>query len=66
MSETPGQYNSDSTPFNQPVSSAEQTTLDFVTAINSFTGKLITSNFVRLWGLLLTAMQSKNTPSFRS
>ena len=37
MSETPGQYNrSDGTPLNQSVSSAERTTLDFVTAINSF------------------------------
>jgi len=37
MSETPGQYNkSDGTPLSQSVSSAERTTLDFVTAINSF------------------------------
>ena len=37
MSETPGQYNkSDGTPFNQSLPSAERTTLDFVTAINSF------------------------------
>ena len=37
MAETPRQYSKDGdTPFNQPVSGAERTTLDFVTAINSF------------------------------
>jgi hypothetical protein len=36
MNETTGQYNkSDGTPFNQPVPSAERTTLDFIAAINS-------------------------------
>lgn len=37
MSETPGIYHDeDGNPLNRPVSSAEHTTLDFVTAINSF------------------------------
>jgi hypothetical protein len=53
MSEAPGQYNkSDSTPFNQPISSAEHTTLDFVTAINSFHWKTDYFKFCQVLGLI--------------
>lgn len=52
MSETPGQYNRDNgTPFNQPVSSAERTTFDFVTAINSFHWKTDYFKFCETLGL---------------
>ncbi|MBD1804044.1 hypothetical protein H6F98_00960 [Microcoleus sp. FACHB-SPT15] len=52
MSEVPGQYNkSDGTPFNLPISSAEHTTLDFVTAINSFHWKTDYFKFCQVLGL---------------
>ncbi len=51
MSETPGQYNnSDGTPFKQSVPSAERTTLDFVTAINSFHWKTDYFKFCQVLG----------------
>lgn len=53
MTETPGQNNqTDGTPLNQPVPSAEQTTLDFVTAINSFHWKTDYFKFCPVLGLI--------------
>jgi hypothetical protein len=51
MSEKPGQYNkSDGTPLNQLISSAEHTTLDFVTALNSFHWKTDYFKFCEVLG----------------
>jgi len=51
MSQTPGQYNKDDgTPFTQPVSSAEKTTIEFVTAINSFHWKTNYFKFCEVLG----------------
>ncbi len=53
MSGTLGQYSkSDGTPFNQSVSTAERTTLDFVTAINSFHWKTDYFKFCQVLGLI--------------
>lgn len=53
MSETPGQNNeTDGTPFNQSVPSAERTTLNFVTAINSFHWKTDYFKFCQVLGLI--------------
>ncbi len=52
MSEAQGQYNkSNGTPFSQSVSNAERTTLDFVTAINSFHWKTDYFKFCETLGL---------------
>jgi len=52
MSETPGQYRKDDgTPFNKTVSSAEHTTLDFVTAINTFHWRTDYFKFCEVLGL---------------
>lgn len=53
MTETPKQNNEiDGTPLNQPVPSAERTTLDFVTAINSFHWKADYFKFCLVLGLI--------------
>jgi hypothetical protein len=52
MTEKPGIYHQgDGTPFNKPVSCAEKTTLDFVTAINSFHWRTDYLKFCEVLGL---------------